>query len=201
MPNTISAKKEWELTSEAFSKFLTKLAPTLEKGGEKYEELRHQLIKLFEWRGSHIADELADETLNRVVRKIDEGEELEKNVTALAVGIAHYVFLESLKRPDNNRAEMKESFYLAMPSELRDEDDDLWLNCLRECMHSLSEENRQLIIEYYQREKRAKIDHRRRLAAELNLSPNTLISRARRIRDKLKQCVTQCLERKLTGAT
>jgi hypothetical protein len=71
MPNTISAKRVWKLTPEAFSKFLTELAPTLEKSGERYEELRHQRIKFFEWRGSHIADELADETLNRVVQNCD----------------------------------------------------------------------------------------------------------------------------------
>jgi hypothetical protein len=62
------SRREKDLTPEAFAKFLAKLAPEPEIAGVRYEELRRQLIKFFEWRGSFIADQLADETLNRVVR-------------------------------------------------------------------------------------------------------------------------------------
>src|SRR5262245_59286867 len=158
MESTQSSRKERELTPEAFKKLLAKLDPNPEIAGGKYEELRHQLIKFFEWRGSFFPDELADETLNRVARKIDEDTEIEKNVIALALGIARFVFLETLKRPDNRRAEMEELTTVAAPPERRDEDDDLWVVCLRECLPSVSEENRKLIIEYYRDEGRAKID-------------------------------------------
>ena len=65
-------------------------------------------IKFFEWRGSFFPEELADETLDRTARKIDEGEVIEKNVIALALGVARFVFLETLKHPDNRRAAMEE---------------------------------------------------------------------------------------------
>jgi len=193
--------KERELAPEAFKKLLVILDPDPETAGGKYEQLRRKLIKYFEWRGSFISDELADETLNRLARKIDEGEEIEKNVFALSLGIARFVLMETLKRPDNRRAEMKELVTVAAPSGLREEDDDLWVVCLRECLRGFSEENRELIIEYYQDEGRARIDERKMLAARLGLSLNTLFSRAKRTRDKLEECVTRCVKRKPKAAT
>ena len=194
-------RRERYLTPEAFASFLSILSPDPEVAGEKYEELRQQLIKFFEWRGSFFPDELADETLNRVARKIDEGEEIEKNLIALALGIARFVFLETLKRPDNRRMEMEELATVAAPPERREEDDDLWVVCLRECLRGVSDENRELIIEYYQDEGRARIKDRKILAARLGISLNALFSRAKRTRDKLEECVTRCVKRKSKGAT
>jgi DNA-directed RNA polymerase specialized sigma24 family protein len=196
MERAQSSRKERELTPEAFTKLLAKLDPDPETAGGKYEQLRRKLIKFFEWRGSFISDELADETLNRLARKIDEGEEIEKNVFALSLGIARFVLLETLKRPDNKRVEMKELATVAAPQERREEDDDLWAVCLRECLRGVSEENRDLIIEYYQDEGRARIDDRKMLAANLGIPLNTLFMRAKRTRDKLEECVTRCVKRK-----
>jgi DNA-directed RNA polymerase specialized sigma24 family protein len=189
--------KEREPTPEAFAVFLARLDPVPEIAGEKYEELRSQLIKFFEWRGSFIADRLADETLNRLVRKIDEGEEIEKNILALSLGIARFVLLESMRHPENRRVELEELSTLAAPPEHRMEDDDLWVLCLRECLRGFSQENRELIIEYYEEDRRAKIDSRKTLAAKMGISINALFSRAKRIRDKLEKCVTSCVEKKL----
>jgi DNA-directed RNA polymerase specialized sigma24 family protein len=201
MERAQSSRKERGLTPGAFTKLLAILDPDPETAGGKYEQLRGRLIKFFEWRGSFISDELADETLNRLARKIDEGEEIEKNVFALTLGIARFVLLETLKRPDNKRVEMRELTTVAAPQERREEDDDLWAVCLRECMRGVSEENRELIIEYYQDEGRARIDERKMLAASLGISLNALFSRAKRTRDKLEECVTRCVKRKSKRAT
>jgi DNA-directed RNA polymerase specialized sigma24 family protein len=190
-------RKERDLTPEAFVTFLTMLSPDPEIAGEKYEELRRQLIKFFEWRGSFIADQLADETLNRVMRKIDEGEEIEKNILALCLGIARFVCMEHMRHPDNRRVEIEELSALAAPPVHLEGDDDLWLVCLRECLNSLPEGDRELIIEYYEEDRRAKIDSRKALAARLGISPNALFSRAKRIRDRLERSVTNSIKRKL----
>ena len=161
MESVSSLKKERELTPEAFTKLLANLDPDPEVAGGEYEELRRRLIKFFEWRGAFFPEDLADETLNRTARKIDEGEEIEKNVIALALGVAHFVFLETSRRPDNRRAEMEELITIAAPPEHRVEDDDLRAVYLRECMRGLSKDSRELIIEYYREEGRAKIDDRK----------------------------------------
>jgi DNA-directed RNA polymerase specialized sigma24 family protein len=201
MEITPTTGKEKEITAEAFTVFLSRLDPVPEIAGEKYEELRRQLIKFFEWRGSYIADRLADETLNRVMRKIDEGEEVEKNILAFSLGIARFVLLEAMRHPDNRRVELDEVSAFTAPAERRVEDDDLWVICLRECLRAFSRENRDLIIEYYEEDRRAKIDTRKMLAAKLDISINALFSRAKRIRDKLEQCVTNCVEKKSKRAT
>jgi DNA-directed RNA polymerase specialized sigma24 family protein len=196
-PRSLMAKaKKREPTPEAFVTFLTMLSPDPEIAGEKYEELRQQLINFFEWRGSFFSDKLADETLNRVMRKIDEGQEIEKSILALCMGIARFVLMEHMRHPDNRRVEIEELSELAAPPVHRQEDDDLWLICLRECLGSLPEEDRELIIEYYQEDKQAKVDSRRALASRLGISINALFSRARRIRDRLERSVTNSVERK-----
>lgn len=200
MESVSSPEKERGLTSKAFTKLLAELSADPEIAGDKYEELRRRLINFFGWRGSFFPEDLADETLNRTARKIDEGEEIEKNVIALALGVARFVFLETSKHPDNRRAAMEELFPIAAPPEHRG-DDDLWVVCLRECLRGLPEENRELIIEYYQEEGRAKIEDRKALAEKLGISLNALFSRAKRIRDRLEQCVTRRLEGKLNSAS
>lgn len=192
--------KERELTPESFTKLLAILDPDPETAGGKYEKVRRQLIKFFECRGSFISDELADETLNRLARKIDEGEEIEKNVYALSLGIARFVLLESLKSPENRRVEMKELATVAAPPGSWEADDELWEVCLRECLRGVSKENRELIIEYYEDEGRARVDERKMLAARLGISLNALVNRAKRTRDKLEECVTRCVKRKSWNA-
>jgi DNA-directed RNA polymerase specialized sigma24 family protein len=186
-----------DLTADSSVRFLTTLSPDPEIAGEKYEELRSQLIKFFEWRGSFIADHLADETLNRVMRKIGEGEEIEKNILALCLGIARFVFMEYRRHPDNRRVEMEELSMVAAPTVRREEDDhDLRLMCLRECLRNLPDADRKLIIEYYEEDKQAKIDCRRALADRLGISLNALFSSARRIRTRLERGVADGIARK-----
>jgi DNA-directed RNA polymerase specialized sigma24 family protein len=96
---------------------------------------------------------------------------------------------------------LEELITLAAPPERRGEDDDLRVVCLRECLRSLPKENRELIIEYYRDEGRAKIEDRKALAEMLGISLNALFSRAKRIRDRLEQCVTLRLKGKPGGAS
>ena len=196
MERAQSTVKVRELTPEAFTKLLAILDPDPETAGGKYEKLRRILIKFFECRGSCISDELADETLNRLARKIDEGAEIEKNVYALSLGIARFVLLENLKSPENRRVEMKDLATVTAPPGPWEADDDLWEVCLRDCLFGVSEANRELIIEYYQDEGRARVDEHKMLAARFGISLNALFSRAKRTRDKLEECVTRCIKRK-----
>jgi hypothetical protein len=59
-------------------------------------------------------------------------------------------------------------------------------------MRALPQDDAQLVLDYYRGEQRTKIEQRRRLAAERNLSPNALKIRACRIRDKLEACINAC---------
>ena len=56
-------------------------------------------------------------------------------------------------------------------------------------------DNRELILQYYQGEKGAKIENRKKLTVRFKIPLNTLRMRALRLREKLQVCVETCLEK------
>ena len=187
MDGVLPQKIKWELTGEALAKFLACLDQDAERAGAKYESIRLALVKFFDWRRAPFPEELADESLNRVIRKIDEGES-PRDVPTYCHGVARIVLLESLKRPDNRRADIEELGQVAAP-ELEVEPDER-LARFERCLRELPAESRMLILKYYQDERRLKINNRLSLAERLGIPLNALRSRAQRIRDKLEECVT-----------
>ena len=182
--------KEWELTPEAFSKFLVWLDPDPDRAGEKYEDIRRRLIQIFICRGCTCPEDLSDETINRVIRKFPELEETYAGDPALYFyGVAHRVHLEFLrKKPDTK------TFPPPDPPSRREEE----YACLEECISHLPERSRELVLQYYQEEKQAKINLRKQLALRLGIPLNALRIRAHRIRANLEECVFDCLRRKTT---
>ncbi len=62
--------KEWTLTQAALDSLLAWLDPDRDRAGAKYEAIRTRLIKVFVCRGCPEAEDLADETINRVASKL-----------------------------------------------------------------------------------------------------------------------------------
>jgi DNA-directed RNA polymerase specialized sigma24 family protein len=191
MKSPSRGKEIWELTHESFVKLLSALDTDPERAGEHYEQLRQKLVSLFKWRGSTTPDELADETLNRLARKIDEGEVI-RNLFNYAGGMARPVWLEDLKRQERAQNAFEEVGVASRdpaPAEV------LRAECFESCLESLPEENRALILDYYRAEKGTKIELRKQLAAKLGMPLNALRIRAHRIRTQLEKCVAACLEK------
>lgn len=186
-----------ELTAQGFIKLLERLGDDEEQAAKKYEDLRHLLIRSFEWRGAPFPEEHADETLNRLARKLDEGVEI-RNLSDYAYTVARLVWLEALKGSDKRRTPLDEIEHEpAAPDTSRETTEkEARLVCLDDCLDALPGESRDLIMEYYVDEKRGRIDRRRDLAERLGLRRDALANRAQRLRDKLEQCVTRCLRKK-----
>ena len=89
-------KSRWALTQGAFDLLLAQLDADRQQAGTKYEALRRKLVKFFQWRGCSFSEDLADDTINRVARNLEAGENI-RHLTAYCVGIARHVFLESLR--------------------------------------------------------------------------------------------------------
>ncbi|MFN7945445.1 MAG: sigma-70 family RNA polymerase sigma factor [Blastocatellia bacterium] len=193
MDSVSASRIEWSLTGEAFARFLSCLDSDTERAGEKYESVRLMLLKFFDWRGAHFPEECADETINRVIRKIDEGETI-RDIPTYCQGVARLVFLETLKRADSKRADIEEVSQLELAAP-EPETEDPRLACFNRCLAELPPESRQLIMQYYQDEKRARINNRQSLAERLGLPLNALRSRAQRIRNRLEECVSRCLKK------
>lgn len=186
-------KKEWVLTQETFDVFLGWLDRDQERAGRKYEEIRRKLIKVFVCRGCTLAEELADETINRVAKKVPAFKDnYVGDPTNYFYGVAHNVHLEYLRKKRE-----AEKAVPPLPSG-HDDEKELEYECLEQCMEKLSQENRELVLKYYQEEKRAKIEHRKRLAERLGIELNALRIRAYRIRAELYDCIRECLLRRQT---
>lgn len=63
-------------------------------------------------------------------------------------------------------------------------------------MEKMLPKNRDLLVEYYQEDKQAKIDHRKELAGRYGLDMNALRIRVHRIRSVVGECTTACLQRR-----
>jgi DNA-directed RNA polymerase specialized sigma24 family protein len=187
--------REWVLTGEALDRFLSCLDVNPDLAGKKYEAIREKLVKIFDWRGARFPEECADETINRVVRKLEYGQEI-RDIPTYCQGVARLVFLEELKKAENRQVsldELKSVPTAPMPIE----DDGAQRTCFARCLGELPIESRQVILQYYEDERRVKINNRQAMADQLGIPLNALRSRVQRIRNKLEQCIGHCLRRSL----
>ena len=148
-------------------------------------------MRFFEWRGASLPEAQADETLNRVIRKLDEGEEI-RDPQAYCYGAARLVLLEALKRQAKEQDAAHE-YHRAAPSPGSDGLENR-LGCLHRCLGELPAAQRDLVRDYYQGSGGERIEGRRRLADALGIGMNALRIRAFRLTEKLQGCVAGCLQ-------
>lgn len=199
METPLRKKKDWVLTEQNLKGFLALLDKDTARAGEQYEILRHKLLRFFRWRGSQTPEELADETLNRLARKIDEGEAI-RNLSGYLGGMARLVWLEAVKEQERERSAFEElrasSQYTAEADSQRvdyQRDDSQRMECFESCLESLLAENRTLILDYYREERAGKIELRKQLAEKMGVPLNAIRIRAHRIRGQLENCVAECM--------
>ncbi|HEY7058671.1 MAG TPA: hypothetical protein VH458_19200 [Vicinamibacterales bacterium] len=158
--------------------------------------MRRRLAAYFDRKRCLTPDELADETLSRVARRLEEaGAITDTSPARYCYIVAKFVFLEHLRRADRGQLSLNEQNGAEGPKAALkepDEADMVRLDCLERCLSQLSETDRRLILDYYRGDHRVKIEQRRALAARLELTPNALSIRACRIREKLETCVKRC---------
>jgi len=184
-------RQKWTLTQDAFDKLLVAFGGDRESGGQKYLEIRNNLRRFFEWRGCSFPEDHADETINRMAKRVAEGEAI-LNHSGYAMGVARMLLLEINKGRQREQSALAEMG--AMPDVYVPEDaDESRLTCLRDCLKTLSPDNRDLILQYYQGEKGEKIENRKKLLARLGIPVNTLRMRALRVRERLQSCVEDCV--------
>lgn len=187
----------WELTGDGLEGLLSLLDDDRQRAAEQYEKLRSRLIRLFGWRGCTFPEELADETINRVARKLGEGVEIRaEDPYRYFAGVAHRVFLEVVRREKRERTALAEVRHLP-PAEPVSEEKERRLGCLERCLATLSPANRQLILSFYQGEGSRRIANRKQVACLLGITVNALRIRAHRLRAQLEDCVSECLRQRV----
>jgi DNA-directed RNA polymerase specialized sigma24 family protein len=187
------------MTPEELEALLAQLDPDRERAGEIYVTVRRKLVRLFEWRGCAAPEDLADETMNRVARRLAEGIELRSSDPyGYFCGVAHLLYKESLRRAAREQRVLAEGGAWAPVAFDDDEPTDRRLDCLRRCLARLEPDQRDLVLRYHQgatSQGETNIRNRQTLARQVGLPMNALRIRVHRIRRKLESCVHAGLSR------
>jgi DNA-directed RNA polymerase specialized sigma24 family protein len=196
-------REEPAITQLAFTRLLAWLDDGVHSNGERYLEMRRRLVSYFDRRNRPAAEELADETLNRVARTLAQtGAIATKPPARYCYVVAKFVLLEDVRR-ERRHVPLDETWHVdgARPIPRIVPDSGVMLkeqrlDCLDRCLQELKPEQRDLIVEYYADDRRQKIERRRDLATRLGITMNALGIRAFRIRDGLMACVESCRQRR-----
>ena len=187
-------KTKWVLSQSAFQDLLSWFDENDETAGQQYVEIRRRLVQYFDRKNCSAPHELADETLNRVARRLEkEGKITDKNPREFCFITARYIFLESL-RGRQHHDPLDERIASSVETQESGEWDQLSADCLERCLQTLDLEDRNVIIGYYHGERSIRIENRKLIAAKLGVSMNALSIRACRLRIKLQSCIHECLK-------
>lgn len=194
------------LTADRLERLLHALDDDRERAADRYTLLVRRLIAFFGWQRCAEAERLADEVMDRVARRLSEGEAV-ANVPAYALGVARLVVREAQARQVRDDRAAHELEILSRPASTAD---DTALGCLDGCLQRLAPDRRRELLDYYGADVGARIEGRKRQAAALGVSPLALRNRMLRLRHGLETCVTRCLaehgtaprvQRRTTGGT
>jgi len=179
-----------------FTRLLHWLDEGIDSNGERYLEIRRRLVAYFDRRDRHEPDALADETLDRVSRTLEQSGHIRVSPPArYCYVVARFVLLEDIRRTernvpfDENRAVPA---HMPMFADAGAEQAEQSIDCLGHCLDCLKADERNLIVEYYRDAKRQRIDRRRQLAERLGITMNALGIRTWRLRANLEACVSRC---------
>ena len=169
----------------------------------EYEHLRRRLITMFTFR--HCADpaSLADETLDRVARKIAESPGWSAGLPEGKVrvfGVAWNVARESFR--EERSVGMPENWDPVDASPPRDdaEEAERTQRCLDGCLTKLEASDRDLVLAYFCEQRRARIEARSTLASTRGLTATGLRVKVHRLVGNLRSCVATCLDRPALNA-
>ena len=193
------------LSEDGFERLLALLDPDRERAGREYEAIRGKLVKFFHWRGRTPAEELADETIDRVCWRLGQGERIRGGDPFLYFhGVAKNVLREAWQG-DHRQKRRHQAIGLlgsTVPDTSSDPDEvdraarfERRLDCLQRCLERLEAAEQALIRRYYRDQGAAKIENRRRMAEELGIPLNALRIRIHRLRARLSGCVRDALRR------
>jgi len=140
-------------------------------------------------RGFSDAEDLADEAINRVAKKVPEiRDTYVGDPVRYFHGVARYIIREMIRRK-----EIAVEVVPGFTSETEVHSDEY--DCLLKCLRFLQAEKRDLILDYYIYDGRDKIAQHRRMASELGITEGALRGRAHHVRGNLEKCIQECIER------
>lgn len=154
----------------------------------KYETIRAGLIRIFVAKGFSDAEDLADETIARVTKRLPE-------IRGSYVGDPARYFhgvARNVAREAYRRKEIATDESPVASIRITNQSDES--ECLKRCVQFLAREKLELIHDYHVYAGHDKIEQHKIMADELNITLGALRLRALHIRSDLEKCVQQCMK-------
>jgi DNA-directed RNA polymerase specialized sigma24 family protein len=180
---------------ENFELLLSWLAPDRERAGEKYEQIRRNLLDYFRRRDVSDPFTLTDEVILRVTRKVDQvAPGFVGDPAAYFLAVARNVLAESWRRPIETEVSEEISVFTDLEA---GEHKELMLQSLEQCWARLSTSEQQILWRYCVETPPLKLaQSREAMAKELNLSVNALRVMAHRLKRRVKACIEMVMKNK-----
>lgn len=171
--------------SADFDLLLQALEPTALSSHDSFRRCRSRLVRFFAWKRCEDPENLADETISRLVKNIHAGREISADHPYSYVhAIANNVFYEYLRSKKKSGIETDIDELPDLPAPAGTED------CWTLCLAQLSPDKREFLEEYYL----DSID-RDQFARDRGLTINALRLTVFRYKAALKRCVENCIAR------
>jgi DNA-directed RNA polymerase specialized sigma24 family protein len=176
------------ITKDSFDALLEWLDPNREEAALRFEVIRGGLVRMFVSKGLMDAEFYADETVDRVIKRLPE---IRKTYTDQPVKYFHGVARNILREAARRREIPTDVLPECLPREGVVDSDRA--ACLRKCLRNLTKEKHELIHDYHVYDGHEKIDSHRDMAEELAISIGALRTRAHHVRATLEDCVRKCM--------
>jgi len=197
-------RKDWPVNEEALEHLLGLLDSNPMNARQKYDKIRAKLTKLFQWRGCPSPEEYAIKTIDGAAKELFEGKRLQLNNPYLyfhriAINVSNALKEQWLAMEREAAATPTDGSgraYLAVADNgLNRQREEQRVECLRECLKTLSAESLELITKYHQTGGQPTRESRKELARSLGITQAELRLRVFRIRANLASSVANCLGR------
>lgn len=176
-----------------FASLLAALGETPQMAGQHYEQLRSKLVFFFTRKSLQFPEDLADEVLDRIGRRLSEGLVI-SSINAFALGVARHVAQEQAANRHQPQA-VEPYFFDNIPAASATSNEDERVAYLERCLRKLPTIDKQVLKSYYLGEGGSSINARRDMAERLGISSGTLRQRIFLIRQRLLACVKASQEK------
>jgi RNA polymerase sigma factor (sigma-70 family) len=174
------------ITQEQFDSLLSWLNADRELAGRSYEAIRSSLVKTFVLNGFNDAEDLADETINRVMGRLPD---IRMGYTSEPAYYFHGVARNIIRERRRRKEISGERVEIAVEPQTEPSEKSV---CLGHCLRGLPASKRNLILDYYLYEGNRKIEHHKDMAVELKITTGAIRNRAHKIKSNLADCMRQC---------
>lgn len=188
------------MNPETFKKLLSLFDNDPGQAAVKYGLTYRKLIKYFEWNNCLTPSECADETVDRVIKKINGLKIQSEDPSYYFFGVARRVLRECWrKRKKENAPPLAEPVESPpeLPEERLEEEtaEERRKECMHKCFQALSSEDQQILAEYFRGSKPGQNKkNRRELMKLLEIAANVLRLRIFHLKGRLNACYENCIK-------